>query len=128
MGSDVVVAVAQLELRAEADPLTLAIDAVAEAAARGASLIAFPETWLPGYPAWLDVCPGVSLWDHAPVRTIFRRHFENSITIPGPETAKLGEAAARAGATVVLGAVERVAGCGAHATLYNSLLTFAPNG
>jgi len=31
---------------------------LAQAAARsGAVLIVFPETWLPGYPAWLDVLP-----------------------------------------------------------------------
>ena len=40
------------------------------AAADGARLIVFPETWLPGYPAWLDVCRDVALWDHAPVKRV----------------------------------------------------------
>lgn len=26
---------------------------IAEAAAAGAKLIAFPEVWIPGYPAWI---------------------------------------------------------------------------
>ncbi len=41
---------------------------VAEAATQGARLIVFPETWLPGYPAWLDVCRDAALWDHPPVK------------------------------------------------------------
>jgi predicted amidohydrolase len=119
------VAVAQLEHSARADPLTQAMAAIAEAAAQGAILIAFPETWLPGYPAWLDVCPAVSLWDHAPTKTAFRRFYEQSICVPGAATEQLGQAAAQAGITVVMGASEREP---TQSTLYNSLLTFGPDG
>jgi len=42
-------------------------------------LIVFPETWLPGYPAWLDVCRDVALWDHPPVKAVFARLAENSV-------------------------------------------------
>ena len=32
--------------------LARAIDTIAEAAAQGARLVVFPETWLPTYPYW----------------------------------------------------------------------------
>ncbi len=40
------------------------MDHVASAADRGAQLIAFGETFLGGYPLWLDEAPGAALWDH----------------------------------------------------------------
>ena len=33
--------------------MAVAVDAVAEVAAAGASLVVFPETFIPGYPAWI---------------------------------------------------------------------------
>lgn len=34
---------------------------LAQVAATGAKLVVFPETWLPGYLAWLDCCRDVNL-------------------------------------------------------------------
>ena len=47
--------------------LDRAADLAAEAAARGARLVAFGETWLPGYPMWLDACRDVAVWDQPAV-------------------------------------------------------------
>jgi len=43
--------------------LDKAVELTGQAAAEGASLVTFGETWLPGYPAWLDYCPGAALWN-----------------------------------------------------------------
>ena len=96
--------------------------------AAGAELIVFPETWIPGYPAWLDVCRDAGLWDHAPVKAIFARISENSVCVPGPAFDHLAETARGCGATLVVGVSERVDRGAGRGTLYNSLLTISPAG
>ena len=108
--------------------LALTHEKALEAAARGAKLIVFPETWIPGYPAWLDHCRDAALWDHAPVKEVFARIAENSLAVPGPEFDCLAETARECDATLVLGVSERVASGAGRGTLYNSLLTIGPDG
>ena len=101
---------------------------VAEASAAGARVVAFGETWLTGYPAWLDHCPGMGMWDHGPTKGVFAELRRNSITVPGPETVTLVRLAAERDVTIVIGVNERVERGPGHGTLYNSLLTFTPGG
>jgi len=99
-----------------------------EAAELGAELIVFPETWIPGYPAWLDNCRDAGLWDHAPVKAVFARIAENSVAIPGAGFDHLAESARQCGATLVVGVSERVDRGAGRGTLYNSLLTIGADG
>jgi nitrilase len=99
-----------------------------DAARSGAALVVFPETWLPGYPAWLDVCRDVALWDHAPVKRVFARMAQNSVVVAGESGRALGEIAREHGVTLVVGVTERVDANVGRGTLYNSLLTFGPDG
>lgn len=118
------VAIAQADTPADLGAALTAADTFARnAAVQGASLLAFPETWLPGYPAWLDVCPGAALWDHAPTKAAFRRMHDAAVTVPGSAVEALGETAARHGLALVVGVVERVG-----RTLVNAVLTFSPEG
>jgi len=107
----------------KAASLVLALQIVQEAKKRGAELVAFGETWLPGYPACLDVCPNVGLWEHLPTKKVFARLRQNSVTIPGPEVAALCEAAGDLKIDIVMGVNERVEAGPGNGTLYNSLLT-----
>jgi predicted amidohydrolase len=93
------------------------------AAAEGAAIVAFPETWLPGYPAWIDSSPDAALWGHAGARTLHARLLENAVVVPGPATARLSALARELGVTLVVGVQER-----AGKTLFNTLLFFGNDG
>ncbi|MBA3763245.1 MAG: carbon-nitrogen hydrolase family protein [Chthoniobacterales bacterium] len=114
-----------LDLEASvAKALTLA----EEAARNGARVITFGETWLPGYPAWLDYCSDAALWDHAPSKEIFARLRQNSIVVPGRETKLFAQFAGDHEITLIIGVNERVETGPGNGTLYNSLLTFSLDG
>ncbi|MBW3560238.1 MAG: carbon-nitrogen hydrolase family protein [Proteobacteria bacterium] len=94
-----------------------AVDLIDETARAGARLIVFPETWLPGYPVWLDEAPGSAMWGHAPAERMFQRLFDHAPALDGPELARLAQAAAERRVEVVMGLHERLG-----ASLYNTML------
>lgn len=97
--------------------------AIARAAAEGARIVAFPETWLTGYPAWIF---GLAGWDDAEARHWYARLVNESVTLDSPLLNPVREAAAAAGVAVVLGINERQ---GPHSgTLFNSLLMLGSEG
>jgi nitrilase len=108
--------------------LAKALDLIQQAAKQEAQLVAFGETWLPGYPAWLDVCPGAALWENASAKEVFARLRNNSITVPGEEVTAFSEAARDLKIAIVIGASERVDAGPGNGTLYNSLLTISDDG
>ena len=94
-----------------------------KAAGEGAKIIVFPETWLPGYPAWIDSSPEAAIWGHGGAKALFQRLWENAVVVPGPSCTRIGALARASGAAIVVGCHER-----AGKTLYNTLLTFGPAG
>jgi nitrilase len=105
-----------------------AADLIQQAAAQGAQVIVFGETWFPGYPIWLDTCRDVALWNHAPTKQVFERLYRKSLTIPGPEVDQLSRLAKQHQVVLVLSINERLAlGAGA-GTLYNTLITINADG
>lgn len=96
---------------------------IAEFGAQGVDLLVFPETWLCGYPAWIDLAPGAGLWDAPGMRQLYRIQLEAGVTLEGPELAAMRAAAQKANLTVVLGAQERRG-----KSLYNTLFTLGADG
>jgi nitrilase len=94
-----------------------AISLIEEAAANGAELVAFAESWLPGYPSWIF---GAAGWEDAGAKAVYRRFRENAVAVPSPATDALCRAARASGVVLVMGMTERdtdtVGG-----SLYNSL-------
>src|SRR5258708_36264642 len=75
--------------------------AIAEAAGKGAKLVAFPETFVPWYPYFSFV--------HPPVMTGAEhiRLYENAVVVPGPVTEAVANAARRHRVVGVVGVNER---------------------
>ncbi len=110
------------------ETLTKSLDLLHSAAHKGAKLITFGETWLPGYPVWLDICSDMGLWNHEPTKQVFQQLYENSPTLHGAEMQQLQAAAKQLGVVVVMGINERIANRAGYGTLYNTLVTIDANG
>ena len=92
----------------------------ASAAREGAQLVVFPEVFVPGTPLWIDTQP---IWDGD--EEWFGLLERNAVVIGGPACDRLAAVAAEHGVWLVVGVDEREA----HgATIYNTVLYFAPDG
>lgn len=101
---------------------------LAEAAGTKAQLAVVGETWLSGYPAFLDYVPNVALWDYTPMRTVFARMHHNALRIPSPQFERLQHMVRTHGLALVVGCNEAVATGPGSGTLYNTLLVLDKNG
>jgi nitrilase len=94
---------------------------VEKAAAGGAGLVVFPETFVPTYPDWVW---RTKPWD-AHHSALTARLLDQAVTVPSPATEALGAAAAREGVWLSIGVDE----LDRHSTtLYNSQLLFSAAG
>ncbi|MDB5647084.1 Nit6803 family nitrilase [Methylobacterium sp.] len=93
------------------------LNAIDEAAGKGARFMVFPETFVPYYPYFSFVLPPAQQGaEHL-------RLYERAVTVPGPVTQAVSAAARRHGAVIVLGVNERD-----HGSLYNAQLVFDADG
>jgi nitrilase len=117
----------------QAEPVILKRDATiekiaaltAEAAAAGARLIVFPETFVPAYPSsrWAKALAG---WADPRAKAAFAALARESVEVPGPAADRLGEIAREHEVWLVTGVNE--IDPERPGTLYNALLYHAPDG
>ncbi len=96
---------------------------IKDAAKEGTNVIVFPETWLPGYPVWIDSSPNAAIWGYKPSKSLFKTLVKNSLEVPGEEFLQLLSMARKHKMYIVMGINEVDKG-----TLYNSLLYLDKNG
>jgi nitrilase len=92
-----------------------------EVAGNGARLALFPEAFIPGYPSnrWVRHLAG----GDGEARPVYAKLARESITIPGPDSDRIGEIARTHSLWLAVGANELERG-----TIYNSLLIYSPQG
>ena len=100
-----------------AKTLERVLNALGEAADKGAGFVVFPETFVPWYPYFSFIAPPVLTGaEHLKL-------YEHSVVVPGPVTEAVASLARRRGVVVVLGVNERD-----HGSLYNAQLIFDADG
>jgi nitrilase len=97
----------------------------AEAAAAGAGLVVFPETFVPAYPSstWAKALAG---WGEPGAKEAFALLHRESLELPSADADRLGAAAREHGVWLVIGVNE--IDPERPGTLYNSLLYYSPEG
>ena len=105
------------DLTSRAGTIERVLNAIADAAEKGAVLIVFPETFVPYYPYFSFVLPPIQ---QGPEHL---RLYEEAVIVPSPETQAVADAARKRGVVVVLGVNERDNG-----SLFNTQLIFDADG
>jgi nitrilase len=101
------------------------LESIEESVAEGASLLVFPEAYLPGYPTWIwRLRPG---GDMAPSGEIHARLRENAVDLAAGDLHPVQHAAAEHGVSIVVGINEldsRFSGT----TIFNTVVVIGPEG
>ena len=97
---------------------------LADAAAQEVELVAFPETFLSGYPFWVELTGGARFDDPAQKRA-YAAYLEAAVELDGPEVRQIAEAARDLGVFVYLGTTERATGS-ARGTVFCTLVAIDP--
>lgn len=105
------------DLHEASKTLARVLEAIDEAAEKGAEIIVFPETFVPYYPYFSFITPAIT------AGAAHLKLYDQAVVVPGPITHAVGKRARLRKMVVVLGVNERD-----HGTLYNTQLVFDANG
>ena len=99
---------------------------IRQAASKGSKLVVLPESFIPCYPRGLTF--GMVVGSRTKEgREDYRRYFENSVAVPGPEVDRLAELTRELDIYLSVGVTEKN-GLGLDGSLHCSNLFFGPEG
>lgn len=98
------------------------VELAQKAASDGAQIIAFGETFLGGYPIWLDEASDAALWDHPGTKALHRILLEQAIVENDPRLKPLQKLVDEHDLVVSIGGHERI-----RSSLYNNQMIFSAN-
>ena len=97
-------------------------DLILRAGKLSADVIGFPETFIPGYPGWVELLPLRT----EPATSLFVKLFNEAVEVPGPETDAISAACKEASVYAIVGVNERRRH--STGTLWNTNLFFGRDG
>lgn len=99
---------------------------IERAANDGVDVLAFPETFLPGYPSWVCRTDGAR-FDEPQQKRAYGQYLDAAVELDGPEVARITEAVRDLDVFVYLGVAERGTGTG-RGTIFCTLTAIDPRG
>jgi nitrilase len=105
-----------------------ALALIKEAAGQSAQLIVFGETWLSGYPAWIDHCPEVAIWNNEAVKEVFALMHAGSAALDGKEIKSICDSAKEHAVVIGIGFNEKITKGIGGGTIYNSFIIINEKG
>lgn len=102
--------------------LEIVVDTIREAAGQGSELVAFPETFVPGYPVWTDFTHA-SYFDHPLQRAAYAQYLDASVDVARGDLDPVVAVSREVGVFVYLGIAERSASGG---SVHCSLVAIDP--
>lgn len=101
---------------------------VADASQQGVKLLVVGETWLSGYPSWLDHCTNVSQWDGKEMKEVYLQFYNSSVDIKSKDFERVCNMAKSNKVTMCIGLNEKVKTGPGNGTVYNSFVIISHNG